>query len=247
MRNLLILAGLSMLMAVGACAFTPKATRASSQTLGGPTGPVSPSNQIGKDLSKYLKDAEPLWTNYNNQGTLPPLNWNLAYSGNGFDFLTHEQKLQLGGWVTPSGKKVDLTKWYAYVQQYEAANGILPSNGQEVIDWILGKYSDDQRPDLAKLSFEELPIWYYAMVNPQTGELYQSFNGSTPEPGGIKIHELTDKQDALRAFNGRPGADAWDRPGYIGGYEFIVSSEDPQKVLDTAVVLLHNDVAASSK
>jgi hypothetical protein len=188
-----------------------------------------------RNVSKALADCKPLWTNPNLDVNGPLLNWNLAHSGNGFDFLTHGQQLQLGGWISPIGGRVELLQTLLAWRALEKANGRAPHSGAEYISWLFAKNPDLQRfPTMAPKS---LPGLYYVMVNPQTGKLYSSFDGSVKEPGAVIFHKLTSNEDAKRAFASRPGADLFAQPQYNEGYEIVVYGENPDKVLDTAVVL----------
>jgi hypothetical protein len=152
--------------------------------------------------------------------------------------LPKEQQLQLGGYIAPNGKYVDIGWMLTTIDRFEKDFGRRPSSGLEIVEWIADRSPTlNSVDDLTTLSPEAMPKWFYKFVNPQTGKLYRSFDGSVPEPGGVKFRDFVNAEDCKRAFAGRPGADHFTKPNCVGGCEVIVYDKDPSKVLDTATTL----------
>lgn len=191
-----------------------------------------------KDLSSIIAKAPVLWTSFYQDPEGPPMNWRLPLQPSEFDSLTKAQKMQIGGWIAPGDARIEMLATFSTYREYERDQGHAPSSGADIVDWILSNNPNITYHDLLVSASDSLPGWFYELTNPVTGKLYASFDGTVPEPGGIKIRKLTDANDAQRAFAGRPGSDLYGKPPYTLGYEVILFDTNPTKVLDTAVVLL---------
>jgi hypothetical protein len=166
------------------------------------------------------------------------LNWKRTQHEASLAQLTEGQKRQLIGWEAPNGEQSNLFLTLMNYLLYSEENGIAPRNGEELLSWNLQRTVHDKVLNLDQLGAEAMPIGFYQAFNPQTGKLYESFDGSVPEPGGVRFHKLVDAADAKRAFAGRPG---WERFEIAGiGYEIVVMDATGSSVLDSAVVLQTN-------
>lgn len=194
-----------------------------------------------RDFSAALENCRPMWVDSVTNPDTPPLNWNLA-EGPGLGQLPWEQQLQLGGYVAPNGRKIDVGWTFVSYDSFRTEHGRPPSSGLEIVEWLTTNSLHLQGVDLCQLSPEDLPMWFFNFINPQTGKLYSSFDGSIPEPGGLRFRKFADAEDCKRAYGERDGWQLYTKPGYIGGYEIIVSDSDPSQVLDTAIILQRVDL-----
>jgi hypothetical protein len=204
------------------------------------TGPQTSLEE--RDFSAALDLCQARWVDRNTNPDTPPLNWALAGDPVGLGNLPKMQQIQLGGYVAPNGKYVDFGWTLCTIDRFENEFGRRPDSGLEIVQWLSVNTPSFSGEDLGKLSPEAMPPWFFKFVNPQTGKLYKSFDGSIAEPGGVQFRKLIDAADCKRAYGNRDGWQLFSAPGFVGGDEVIVSDSDPSKVLDTAVVLKRVDL-----
>jgi hypothetical protein len=158
------------------------------------------------------------------------LNWKHANSSAGLNKL---QDMQINGWQAPNGEHPDLFGVFMMYQQFSRQQGRPPKDGAELYLFLLAM-EKRASTGLETVRVTKLPGGTFELVNPQTGRFYGAFDGLTPEPGGLEFHRITDADDALRAFAGRPGGEGFTKMDI--GYELIVRGSDGRTRLDTACV-----------
>jgi hypothetical protein len=198
------------------------------------------SSAMDRDYSMTLANTQELAksTGPTSQNHYINLNWKNTATEALSAKLSPEERKQLIGWEAPNGERANLFLALMSYRLFEEATGQAPKSGKELMTWAFRNLPNEEIERFDSLGPEALPIGFYQFVNPHTGRLYESFDGSAVEPGGVRFHVLESLEDAKRAFDGRPG---WDRFELNKtGWEIVVMDHSGKKVLDTAVVLQTN-------
>jgi hypothetical protein len=158
-----------------------------------------------------------------------------------FENLSHEQKMQLGGWKTEYGYGSTLMQTLMLVEEFRHSNSRVPESGLELLQF---KLSQSKLTLAALLDMDrnsQLKLMA-GLINPQSGRLYSALDGSVNEPGALKIVLLTEFKDVEEAFRGRPGATRFLDPGTEHAWHITVMDKQPGTVLADTVVIQSSKV-----
>jgi hypothetical protein len=156
------------------------------------------SSVLDTTFSQYLYDAHA-------QAATP--NWQITP----YAELAPGEKQLLDGWQLPERRGGgDLITTMLFVNEYQAANGRFPRDGQELVEWQF----EQQGIPASRLSAsgleEQLALVSYA-VNPLTGELFSSFSSPQWMAGGLYLAKLESPEELRKVFWEKDGS-SYQRP-----------------------------------
>jgi hypothetical protein len=190
-------------------------------------------------------------------GMLPTApGWHLMEIGNTAKFyqLTPWQQLQLAGWIIPaggyvntvvpsSGRPITTADTFMLYRHFVMEQGRPPIDAADIFDKSLSLMSSAEAKEHFETIFRgdptKLPNYFLSLINPQTMQLYASFDGSIHEPGGLifrKIETIDEAREMVASHN----AQGLVTERYAGAYEVKVQGPKPGEILDSGFIIMNH-------
>lgn len=226
---------LAILGTVSACALIKKEARIVESPLAANTLETETLSSL--DFTTELMECDVLWQQGLDEGLFERNLWSDTAE---MEALNRGAQMQLGGWITPSGNKIHLRNLFYRCWRFSQKHSRLPQNAME----LLISQSSEEDSSLAKvLNLSRLDQLNHlaGLINPQTGQMYKSFDGSVSEAGAVILERLRSKEEFIEALNGGAGSTRYDLPGMDSAWKISVLDADGKTVLKSKALLAFSE------